>query len=82
MTDHTHRWTGETARVRPDGTRIEQGEALSPTDHEQRVWPHWLEAIDETGTCTVTLQSGDREGEPCGRDLPCPHHSDDSEDSE
>ena len=77
MTDHTHRWTHETPRVRPDGTRIAQGEALSPTAHEQRVWPDRLETLDESETCTEILESGDREGEPCGRDLPCPFHSDD-----
>lgn len=26
------------------------------------------------GTCTETLTSGTRAGEPCGRDLPCPYH--------
>lgn len=32
-------------------------------------------AADDDGTCTVELTSGQRAGEPCGRDLPCRFHS-------
>jgi hypothetical protein len=67
-------WTSETPRIRSDGTRIEEGEEFDPTDHEQRVWPDRMRPAD--GTCDVELSSGDRAGERCGRDRPCPYHDD------
>lgn len=33
--------------------------------------------IVDAGTCTETIDSGDRAGEECGRDLPCQYHSED-----
>lgn len=36
------------------------------------------DADEPAGTCQHVLTSGDREGETCGRDLPCPYHDDDT----
>lgn len=80
--DPTHRWTSETDRVRADGERITAGDAFDATAHERSVWPDRIEEIEEVAdddTCTEIIESGDREGEVCGRSLPCSYHSNDDE---
>lgn len=41
-----HTWTHSTPRVRPDGTRIEEGDTFVPTDHEERVWGDRMDPVD------------------------------------
>jgi hypothetical protein len=72
-----YRWTSETDLVRHDtGERITRGELFDPTDHERRQWP---DRMVEVETCQAVIESGEREGEVCGRELPCHHHPDDGE---
>lgn len=66
-----------------DGLRVEQGEtvevdtdrAVYLTEHQGFEYVGGLASFDTAGTCTEILSSGDRAGEPCGRDLPCQFHS-------
>lgn len=69
----TYRWTHPTPRIRSDGTRIDGGDVFEPTAHEYRCWTDRMELVE---TCSVELSSGDRAGETCGRERPCPYHVD------
>lgn len=44
-----HTWTHPTPRVRPDGTRIEEGDTFAPTENELRSWPERMEPVDDDG---------------------------------
>ena len=67
-----YQWTSETDLVRHDtGERITRGELFEPTDHERRQWSGRMVEVE---TCQAVIESGEREGEVCGRELPCHHH--------
>jgi hypothetical protein len=42
-----------------------------------RVTGNPVDEADDPGRCPVIIDSGEREGEVCERELPCPYHSGD-----
>lgn len=84
----SYRWAGSGPLRRSDEP-VEPGEEFEPTDAERESFGDLMDPVEESGDADdkeapvgqepegETCQTVKSDGEVCGRDLPCPYHTED-----